>query len=86
MACESENDWLDARIVRTRTLIAAYEDAIETLAAGAFSYTLDTGQTRQSVTRSNVSSLRLILDQLENRLATLQARRCGGSVRMVPGW
>lgn len=86
MACEDESDWLDARIARTKELIVAYEDAIEAISSGAQSYTLNTGQTTQSVTKANVGSLRIQLDSLENRLATLIARRCGSSRYFRPGW
>ncbi len=79
--------WLDARIARTKELIVAYEDAIAALGEeGIQSYTLNTGQTTQSVTRANLTSLQSRLDSLENRLATLSARRYGTSRHMVPGW
>jgi hypothetical protein len=80
--------WLDARIAKTKTLIEKYEDAIDALSApgGAESYSLDTGQTRQSVTRANLGSLQATLDSLENRLSTLYARRNGASVNVIPGW
>jgi hypothetical protein len=86
MTCSDDTAWLDARIAATKTAIEAVEDAITALAGGAFSYTLDTGQTRQTVTKANVASLRTMLDSLDNRLATLQARRCGSSSRVIPGW
>jgi hypothetical protein len=87
MACEDDSDWLDARIERTKELIVKVEDAIDALTVGAVaSYTLDTGQTRQTVTKQSIGTLRLQLDQLENRLSTLQARRCGASTRVIPGW
>lgn len=82
----NDTAWLDARIEATKKLVVAYEDAILALAGGAQQYSLDTGQTRQSVTKANLSSLRDMLNSLENRLATLEARRCGAGVRGVPGW
>ena len=81
------NDYLDARIARTKTIIIAYEDALEAIAGGAQQYSLDTGQTRQTVTKANVASLRLALDSAENRLAVLDARRFGnGSFYGRPGF
>jgi hypothetical protein len=87
MSCEDETTWLEARIARTKELIVKYEDAIDALSTGAVqSYSLDTGQTRQTVTKHQLGSMRLQLDSLENRLATLQARLCGGSTRVIPGF
>lgn len=78
--------FLDERIDRTKTMIIAYEDAITALAGGAQSYSLDTGQTRQSVTRAQLAELTSTLEQLENRLASLNARRNGGSIYVRPGF
>jgi len=74
-----DDDYLAARIAATKLLIVAVENAITQVASGAQSYTLDSGQTRQSVTRGTMGSLRLQLDQLDNRLATMDIRRCGAS-------
>lgn len=79
-----DNDWLDARIAQTKIMIEAVEDAILLVSSGAQSYTLDSGQTRQSVTRVTAGSLRLQLDSLYNTLATLDLRRCGGGAYARP--
>lgn len=71
--------WIDARIARTKTMIIAYEDAILALSTGAQSYRLDTGQTAQTVSKAELGSMRLELDQLDNRLSTLCARRDGAA-------
>lgn len=86
--CCDETAWLDARIAKTRTMIEAYENAIEAFADGNVqSYQLDTGQTRQLVTRAQLGSMDLMLKRLETRLATLLARRGGCSQFVVrPGW
>ena len=81
-----DDSWLEARIARTKELIVAYEDAIGALASGAVSYQLDTGQTRQIVTRAQLGELRLMLDNLENRLATQCARLNGASFYGRPGF
>lgn len=90
MACstDAEDDaWIEARITKTKALIVAYEDAILAIASGEQSYSLDTGQTRQTVTRANVASMQSILEQLENRLSTLQLRLCGkGVTHVIPGF
>lgn len=79
-----ETTWLEERISKTEALIVAYEDAITAIAGGAQSYSLDTGQTRQTVTKANLSSLRDVLNSLENRRATLKARLCGSGVYAGP--
>jgi hypothetical protein len=78
--------WLEARVTATKAAIIATEEAIVALSSGAQSYTLDTGQTRQVVSKADVSSLRLQLNELENRLAVLDARLCGASTRVIPGF
>lgn len=75
------------RIVKTKALIVIYEDAILAVGTdGVQSYTLDTGQTRQTVTKLDISALNKILGGLYNRLVTLDARINGGSVQVVPAW
>lgn len=86
MPCSSDREFYEARITRTRELIVAYEDALTALSSGTQSYSLDTGQTRQTVTKANLTEIRNTLASLENRLATLQARLCGGSTHNAPGW
>jgi hypothetical protein len=87
VSCVIDTEWLEARIAKTKVLIEAYEDAILSLSSGAvLQYSLDTGQTRQTVTKQQIGSLRLVLDELENRLSTLEARLCGASTRIVPNW
>jgi hypothetical protein len=87
VSCVIDREWLEARVVSTKALIVAYEDAILALSSGAvLQYSLDTGQTRQTVTKQQIGSLRLVLDSLENRLAWLEMRLCGASTRIVPNW
>lgn len=83
-----DTTFLQARIEKTRELIVAYEDAITSLASGdTQSFTLDTGQTRQTVTKQNLKTLEDALDGMYNRLATLEARLNGsGVIQMRPAW
>jgi hypothetical protein len=86
MSC---TNYLAERITKTKQIIEAYEDAILALTgAGAVeSYTLDTGQSRQTVTRSNLKELNTSLDSLYNRLTTMCARQTGsGVVTVRPLW
>lgn len=80
-------EWLEARVTATQTTIVAIEGAIDALMTGAQSYTLDTGQTRQVVTKANLTELRNSLAYYENRLATLEQRLCK-SARIIgrPGF
>jgi hypothetical protein len=87
--CDVDEEWVQARITATKDLIVAYESAILALstAGGAQSYSLDTGQTRQSVTRADLSSMRIALDGLEARLAYYQNQLSGcGSFAVKPAW
>ena len=51
-----DRDFLRDRIAVLKTQIVEYETVITNVNTGViFSYTLDTGQTRQTVTRQNIS-------------------------------
>jgi hypothetical protein len=79
--------FIQARIDSTKAQIVAYEDAVTALAGGVQSYTLDTGQTRQTVTKLDLSALQRALDAMYNRLVTLEARLNGsGTVTTRPAW
>lgn len=79
--------YLQERIEVTKSLILIYEDAVAALGGGAQSYTLDTGQTRTTVTKSSLKGLHETLDGLYNRLAVFEARLNGsGSIMGVPAW
>lgn len=82
-----DSDFIDARITQTKAMIVAYEDAILAVGTnGIQEYTLDTGQTRQSVTKADLAQLRLVLRELEERLARWSARKCGTGVRIIPAY
>lgn len=80
--------FLQERITVTKAHIVACEDAATALAGdGVQSYTLDTGQSRQTVTRRDLDDLQKTIDSLYNRLATLEARLNGsGTVTARPAW
>lgn len=83
-----DSTFLNDRITATKNQIATLEDAALDLSSGAItSYTLDTGQSRQVVTKSNISLINKTIDSLYNRLATLEARLNGsGTVVGRPAW
>jgi hypothetical protein len=81
--------FLQARIVATQEQIVAFETALTAFADnGALqSYTIDTSQTTQTVTRANLTQLRNTVTSLYNQCATLEVRlNGGGSTQVIPGW
>jgi hypothetical protein len=82
-----DNTWLQARIDATKAQIEAYDAAITALSSGVQSYTIDTQQTRQTVTRADVADIQKTIDILYGRLAALTARLNGtGTVSVRPAW
>jgi len=84
-----DREFLEARITATKAAIVAYEDAITFLGTqgGIQSYTLDTGQNRQLVTRADIPAMNRMINSLYNRCATLQTRLTGsGVITARPGW
>lgn len=82
-----DSEFLKARIEATKAEIVAYENAATALSSGVQSYTLDTGQSRQTVTRSDVSTIQRTIDGLYNRLATLESRLyANGTTTVRPAW
>lgn len=82
--CCDDVEWAQARIAATKLAIVSVEDAILSLAtSNTASYSLNSGQTQQSVTRNQIGSLRMLLPQLEDRLADYQNQLCGGAVVYV---
>ena len=79
--------FLQGRIDATKLQIIAYEDAALALAGGVQSYTFDTGQNRQTVTKLDLTAINATIDSLYNRCGTLQARLTGsGTVTARPAW
>lgn len=79
--------WLD-QLTAAKAMVVAYNAAILALAtSNVLSYTLDTGQSRQTVTRNDLASLRATRDGLLNEVATLEARLYGcGTITAAPIW
>lgn len=83
-----DRDFLMTRLTRTRALIVAYEDAVTALLMdGIQSYTLNTSQSTQTVTKFDLDNLNAAIDALYNRCATLEARLGMGNTTLgVPDW
>jgi len=83
-----DNAFIRDRINTTKQLIIKHEDASIALSDGSIqSYTLDTGQSTQTVTKLNLGELQKVIDSLYNRCTTLQTRLTGsGQVIGKPSW
>lgn len=83
-----DQEFLKQRIVKVKEQILLLDDAISSIITGAVeSYTLDTGETRQTVTRANLATYQRQQAELENRLATLQQRLDGrNTTNMGAAW
>ena len=77
-----------ARIDALAISIPIYETAIDALGTGgAQEYLIDTGQTRQRVTKLDLKNLQATLDSMLNRYTTACARLNGGNVSIGrPAW
>ena len=83
----TENTYWEDRIAIVKALILKYDSALDALlVGGVFSYSLDTGQTRQTVTKQNIVSLQNARQSLLNELSTLEARVCGAGTHVVPSF
>lgn len=81
------NAFLDARIAATEALIVQFEAAMLSAGgSGIQSYTIDTGQNRQTVVKMNITELRRTIQGLYNQLATLELRRFGSPTTVAPIW
>ena len=81
-------DFLKDRIVKTKALIIATEDAVTALVSGTIQeYRLDTSQSHQVVKKIDVPMLMAQIDSLYNRCATLEARvNSTGVTHVRPAW
>lgn len=86
--CCDDSEYYQARYDATKLMIIAYETAIIALSTGGVqSYSLNTGQTQQTVTKTSLTSLKSTLSELESRLEYYRMKLCGGSGRYIrPGW
>jgi hypothetical protein len=63
-----DDTYIQARIDSFESKITLYESALEALAGGAHSYTINTGQTVQTVSKANLEAVRKTLDWLYEQL------------------
>ncbi len=79
--------WLD-QLTKAKVLAVAVDAAILALTTGGVqSYELDTGQSKQRVTKLDLDRLNAMYDSALNRVATLEARMHGSGVVIAgAGW
>ena len=79
--------WLD-QLTKAKALVDAVDAAIIALTTTSIqSYELDTGQSKQRVTRLDLEQLQVMYDSALNRVATLEARLYGcGNITARPAW
>ena len=83
MTCSDQQFWID-QITAVKNIIAAYNTAILALTVGGVqSYTLDTGQSRQTVTKQDLKNMNETRQSLLNEVATLEARVYGCGVTIA---
>ena len=76
-----------ASLAATKLAITAYEAAqLALITGGVQSYLLDTGQTRQTVTKLDLKDMQKALDMLYNRCTMLTARLNGAVTIARPAW
>ena len=83
-----DSAFLQQRLTACEAAITAYETALAAFAVGGVqSYTMDTGQTRQTVTKANLTEIRRMRAELMNERAILRAQLGrGGHTHVVPGF
>jgi|TARA_R100000093_G_scaffold28666_1_gene15850 hypothetical protein len=81
-------DFYKQQIEKTKARIEAYQDAeLALLTDGISSYTLDTGQTRQTVTTNDLDMISKTIDRLLSQLEVYETRVYGTGTRTTrPAW
>ncbi len=75
------------RLTKSKELVVVIEDAITFLTVNPTqSYKLDTGQSEQEVTRTNLPGLNKMLESVLNRIATLEQRLNSKPTSHAPAW
>lgn len=64
-------DFWTQRLAAKQALLAAYDAAQTALSTGVTQYTINTGQTTQTVTRASLSSIAALIKQLEREIQEL---------------
>ena len=79
--------WYEKRLEKAMAHVEELEAAISALVDGSIqTYQLDTGNTRTLVSKQQMSPMYKALKDAESRVASLEAKVCGASSRIVPDW
>jgi len=83
-----DTSFWQSRLEKKKTLLVTAEDALQALLQEQIeSYTLDTGQSRQTALMLKIDKVKEVIDGLENDVATLNARISGcGTAIVRPCW
>lgn len=86
ICCDPSDTFWSDQLAAAKLSAARIQAAIDALTIGGVqTYQLDTGQTRQLVSKFNLPGLNAVLLSTLNRVATLQARIGGcGTIHVVP--
>lgn len=86
--CNPADTFWSDQLTAAKAMVTAYNAAILAFATSNIqSYQLDTGQTRQLVSRAALSTLKNTRDSLLSEVAGLEARLgCRGTTHMMPGY
>jgi poly(3-hydroxybutyrate) depolymerase len=80
-------DFLLERLEAKKAQLLIYEASLATALATYAMHSLDTGQTRQSITTHSIGQLRSAIKELESEIVTLSGRIYGtGASQGRPGW
>lgn len=82
----NETTFIESRITAAQAALTQVDAAIATVLGGGQSYSLDSGQTRQTVQRGSLESLQKLKEHYENQILVLNRRLCGSATIMQPGW
>jgi len=77
MPSQWQIDFWTSRLAAKLALLEKYDIAMTALAGGVTSYTINTGQTTQTVTRSSVNMIRTAMGALEAEIEELQDKLNG---------
>ncbi len=85
MDCDERAEILE-EIEETKAQLVQVNAAISAILTGSQSYTLDTGQTRSTVTRAQLGELKTMRRELKAELDALRMRLGRGRTHVVPGF
>jgi hypothetical protein len=80
---------LNTQMTTLQNHVTAWNGALIALSAanGVKSYTVDTGQSVQTVTRNEINKINDVIQSLLNQIAVIETRLTGcGSTYVNPGW